>query len=53
MTDAARHPPHLRLLNGASGLAVRLIRPPVSAWAAAFVAAGLIFGFIAKPAGSP
>ena len=41
-----------RLLNGSAGLAVRLMRPSVAAWAVALAAMAVIFGRIAKPAGA-
>jgi len=41
-----------RLLNGSAGLAARLMRPSVAAWAVALAATALIFGRIAKPAGA-
>jgi ABC-2 type transport system permease protein len=43
---------HTRLLNGPAGLAARLTRPSVVAWAVALAATALIFGRIAKPAGA-
>jgi ABC-2 type transport system permease protein len=41
-----------RLLNGAAGLAARLMRPSLAAWSVALAATALIFGRIAKPAGA-
>jgi ABC-2 type transport system permease protein len=41
----------LRLLSGHLGLTIRLMRPTVTAWIAAFGATGLVLGLIAKQAG--
>ena len=43
--------PHLRLLTGPAGLALRLVRPAVISWWAAIAVSGLLFGLIAKSAG--
>jgi ABC-2 type transport system permease protein len=47
--DSSR--PHLRLLSGPAGLAVRLVRPVVLSWWTAVAVSGLLFGLIAKSAG--
>jgi ABC-2 type transport system permease protein len=47
--DSSR--PHLRLLTGPMGLAVRLVRPAVISWLAAIAVSGLLFGLIVKSAG--
>ena len=47
--DSSR--PHLRLLTGPTGLALRLVRPAVISWWAAIAVSGLLFGLIAKSAG--
>lgn len=43
--------PHLRLLAGPTALAVRAVRPAVSAWGAAIAAIGLLLGLVARSAG--
>ncbi|MGD0811324.1 MAG: ABC transporter permease subunit [Acidimicrobiales bacterium] len=43
---------HTRLLNGPAGLTARLMRPSLTAWAVALAATALIFGGIAKAAGT-
>ncbi len=43
--------PHLRLLTGPIGLAVRMVRPTVIGWWVAIAVSGLLFGLIAKSAG--
>ena len=43
--------PHLRLLTGPTGLALRLVRPAVVSWWTAIAVSGLLFGLIAKSAG--
>jgi ABC-2 type transport system permease protein len=50
--DRASSPPHLRLLTGPTGLAVRLVRPTVIGWWTAIAVSGLLFGLIAKSAGA-
>jgi ABC-2 type transport system permease protein len=50
--DRPTAPARTRLLNGPAGLAARLMRPSVAAWAVALAATALIFGRIAKPAGA-
>ena len=50
--DRPTAPAGTRLLNGPAGLAARLMRPSVVAWAVALAATALIFGRIAKPAGA-
>jgi ABC-2 type transport system permease protein len=49
--DRSSAPMRPQLLNGALGLAARLMRPTVVAWGAALAVTAFIFGFIAKPAG--
>jgi ABC-2 type transport system permease protein len=49
--DRATSRPHLRLLAGPAGLAIRLVRPAVVSWWAAIAVSGLLFGFIARSAG--
>ena len=43
---------HLRLLTGATGLAVRLVRPTVIGWWVAIAVSALLYGLIAKSAGA-
>jgi ABC-2 type transport system permease protein len=43
--------PRTRLLSGPAGLAVRLLRPSVLAWAVAIGALALLMGFVAKQGG--
>jgi ABC-2 type transport system permease protein len=50
--DRSGGPAHLRLLGGPAGLAARLTRGVLWAWAAAICAASLLMGAIAKQAGS-
>jgi ABC-2 type transport system permease protein len=49
--DRASRRPHLRLLGGPTGLAVRLGRPAVTSWWVAIAVSGLLFGLIARSAG--
>jgi ABC-2 type transport system permease protein len=49
--DRASRRPHLRLLSGPTGLAIRLMRPTVVGWWVAIAASGTLFGLIAKSAG--
>jgi ABC-2 type transport system permease protein len=49
--DRASSPPHLRLLTGPTGLAIRLGRSAVVSWWTAIGVSGLLFGFIARSAG--
>ena len=51
LPDQASSRPHLRLLGGPGGLAVRLGRPAVTSWWVAIAVSGLIFGLIARSAG--
>jgi ABC-2 type transport system permease protein len=44
--------PRFRLLSGATGLAVRLTRPTVLGWWGAIVLSGLLYGLVARSAGS-
>ena len=50
--DRPTRPPHLRLLTGPTGLAVRMVRPTVIGWWVAIAVSGLLYGLIAKSAGS-
>ena len=52
VADRATRPPHLRLLTGPTGLAMRMVRPTVIGWWAAIAVSGLLYGLIAKSAGS-
>ena len=50
--DRARSRPHLRLLFGPTGLAIRMVRPTVIGWWVAIAISGLLYGLIAKSAGA-
>ncbi len=50
--DRTHAPPHLRLLFGPTGLAVRLLRARVVGWWVSIAVAALLFGLIAKSAGT-
>jgi ABC-2 type transport system permease protein len=50
--DRATRAPRLRLLSGSTGLAVRMVRPMVLGWWVAIALSGLLYGLIAKSAGS-
>ena len=50
--DRATSQPHLRLLSGPTGLAVRMVRPTVIGWWVAIAVSGLLYGLIAKSAGA-
>jgi len=50
--DRATGEPHLRLLNGPGGLAIRMVRPAVSGWWGAIAVSALLYGLIAKSAGA-
>jgi ABC-2 type transport system permease protein len=50
--DRATRAPHLRLLSGPTGLAIRMARPMVMGWWVAIAVSGLLYGLIAKSAGS-
>ena len=50
--DRSRSEPHLRLLFGPTGLAIRLMKATVIGWGVAIAVSGLLFGLIAKSAGS-
>ena len=52
LPDRASGRPHLRLLSGPTGLAIRLLRPAVISWWVAIAVSGLLFGLIAKSAGT-
>jgi ABC-2 type transport system permease protein len=51
LSDRSIAPARLRLLSGHVGLAVRLMRPTLLAWAASIVAYGLLLGSMAKSGG--
>lgn len=50
--DRATSRPHLRLLFGPIGLVVRMVRPTVIGWWVAIGVSGLLYGLVAKSAGS-
>jgi ABC-2 type transport system permease protein len=50
--DRSSSQPHLRLLSGPTGLSARLVRPTVIGWWVAIGVSGLLYGFVAKSAGS-
>ncbi len=50
--DRSHSRPHLRLLFGPTGLAIRLMRATVIGWGVAIALSGLLFGLIAKSAGA-
>ena len=50
LPDRASARPRTRLLGSPLGLAVRLVRPTVVAWAVAVAALGLLFGVVARSA---
>jgi polyether ionophore transport system permease protein len=52
LADRARSAPRLRLLSGPGGLAIRLVRPTAGAWLTAIALSALLFGLIARSAGS-
>ena len=52
LRDRAHSEPHLRLLFGPSGLAVRMLRSTVVGWWVAIAISGLLYGLIAKSAGT-
>ena len=52
LPDRARRGPRLRLLSGPGGLAIRLVRPTVLGWWVAIALSALLFGLIARSAGS-
>ena len=52
LADRARAAPRLRLLSGPAGLAIRLARPTVLGWWTAIALSALLFGLIARSAGS-
>ncbi len=51
LPDHSSSRPHLGLLSGPAGLALRLMRPTLLGWAASIVAYGLLLGSIAKAGG--
>lgn len=52
LPDRSRARPHLALLFGPTGLTIRLLRATVIGWWVAIAAAALLYGLIAKSAGS-
>ncbi len=52
LPDSSRSAPRLRLLSGPAGLAIRLARPVVVGWWTAIALSALLFGLIARSAGS-
>jgi len=52
LPDRARSAPRLRLLSGPAGLAIRLVRPTAGGWWTAIALSALLFGLIARSAGS-
>jgi len=52
LPDRTSSDSHTRLLSGAAGLTVRLIRPTILGWTAAIAAYALLLGLIAKSAGT-
>jgi ABC-2 type transport system permease protein len=52
LNDRARSAPRLRLLSGPAGLAIRLARPAVIGWWTAIALSALLFGLIARSAGT-
>ena len=52
LADRAVSAPRLRLLSGPGALAIRLIRPTVVGWWTAIALSSLLFGLIARSAGS-
>ena len=43
--------PHLALLSGQRGLALRMLRPIIASWGTAIAAVGVLFGYVAYAAG--
>ena len=52
LADQAVSAPRLRLLSGPGGLAIRLARPTVLGWWTAIALSALLFGLIARSAGT-
>jgi ABC-2 type transport system permease protein len=49
--DRGHDTPHIRLLSGPLGLAIRLMRSTVVGWGVAIAVSGLLLGLVAKAAG--
>jgi ABC-2 type transport system permease protein len=52
LADRARSAPRLGLLSGPGGLTIRLVRPTALGWWTAIALSALLFGLIARSAGS-
>jgi ABC-2 type transport system permease protein len=52
VADRTTSQPHMRLLFGSTGVAIRMVRSTVISWWVAIGVSGLLFGLIAKSAGS-
>jgi len=52
LPDQESSRPHQRFLSGPTGLAIRMVRPTVIGWGVAIAASGLLYGLIAKSAGT-
>jgi ABC-2 type transport system permease protein len=52
LPDRARSDPHLRLLQGPAGLAIRTLRPVIVGWWVAIGLTGALTGLVAKAAGA-
>jgi len=50
--DRTHSEPHLRLLVGPTGLAIRMVRPTVIGWWVAIAVSALLYGLIARSAGA-
>ncbi|HVC23402.1 MAG TPA: hypothetical protein VNH82_08275 [Candidatus Dormibacteraeota bacterium] len=50
--DRSATQPHLRLLSGPIGLAIRMMRPTVLGWWVAIALSSFLYGFIAKATGA-
>jgi len=52
LPDRASSPPHVALLFGPAGLAIRMLRPVVVSWWTAIAVTALLTGLVAKSAGA-